>query len=73
MNEKKEGRKYRYPDSFIRAIGYIIVYFHLPYIQTEGAIKATTAKNLSSHPLVIHRLLGGQTNLTLMIVGAAMN
>jgi len=49
MNEKKEGRKYRYPDSFILVIGYIRVYFHLPYRQTEGIIKAT-AKNLPNHP-----------------------
>jgi Transposase DDE domain len=59
MNERKEGRNYRYPDSLIRVIGYIRVYFHLPYIQTEGIIKATTAKNPSSHPRVIHRLIEG--------------
>jgi len=49
MNEKKEGRKYRYPDSLILVIGYIRVYLHLPYRQTEGIIKAT-GKNLPSHP-----------------------
>jgi transposase len=49
MNEKKEGRKYRYPDSLILVIGYIRVYLHLPYRQTEGIIKAT-AKNLPNHP-----------------------
>jgi len=42
MNENKEGKnKYRYPNSFILVIGYIRVYFHLPYRQTEGIIKAT--------------------------------
>ena len=49
MNEKKEGRRYRYPDSLILVIGYIRVYLHLPYRQTEGIIKAT-GKNLPSHP-----------------------
>jgi transposase len=49
MNEKKEGRKYRYPDSLILVIGYIRVYLHLPYRQTEGIIKAT-AKSLPNHP-----------------------
>jgi hypothetical protein len=49
MNEKKEGRKYRYPDSLILFIGYIRVYFHLPYRQTEGIIKAT-GKSLPYHP-----------------------
>jgi hypothetical protein len=41
MNEKKEGREHRYPDSIILFIGYIRVYLHLPYRQTEGIIKAT--------------------------------
>ncbi len=38
------------PDSFIFVIGHIRVYFHLPYRQTEGIIKATTGKNLPDHP-----------------------
>ncbi len=50
MDEKKGGRKYRYPNSLILFIGCIRVYFHLPYRQTEGIIKATTGKNLPSHP-----------------------
>jgi len=49
MNEGKEGRKYRYPDSLILVIGYIRVYLHLPYRQTEGIIKAT-GKSLPNHP-----------------------
>lgn len=49
MNENKEGKKYRYPNSFILVIGYIRVYFHLPYRQTEGIIKAT-GKNMPNHP-----------------------
>ena len=49
MNENKEGKKYRYPNSFILVIGYIRVYLHLPYRQTEGIIKAT-GKNMPNHP-----------------------
>ncbi len=59
MNEKKEGRNYRYPDSFTRVIGYIRVYFHLPYIQTEGIIKATTeepVKPSSSYSQINRRI-----------------
>ncbi len=49
MNENKKGKPYSFPDSFILLIGHIRVYFHLPYRQTEGIIKAT-GKNLPSHP-----------------------
>ena len=49
MNENKNGKKYKFPDSFILVIGYIRVYLHLPYRQTEGIIKAT-GKNLPNHP-----------------------
>jgi hypothetical protein len=49
MNENKNGKKYQFPDSFILVIGYIRVYFHLPYRQTEGIIKAT-GKSLPDHP-----------------------
>ena len=49
MNENKNGKKYKFPDSFILIIGYIRIYFHLPYRQTEGIIKAT-GKNLPAHP-----------------------
>ena len=34
-NEGKEGRKFVFPDSFIKLLGYMGVYFHLPYRQTE--------------------------------------
>lgn len=39
MNKNKEGRKFVYPDSFIRLLGYMRAYFHLPYRQTEGVVK----------------------------------
>lgn len=55
MNENKKGRKFIYPDSFILVIGYIRIYFHLPYRQTkkEGIIKAT-GRNLPNHPSYGH-------------------
>lgn len=49
MNENKKGKPYSFPDSFILVIGYMRIYFHLPYRQTEGIIKAT-GKNLPDHP-----------------------
>lgn len=49
MNKNKEGKPYLYPNSFILAIGYIRTYFHLPYRQTEGIIKAT-GRSLPNHP-----------------------
>ena len=46
MNGNKEDKKYKFPDSFILVIGHIRVYFHLPYRQTEGIIKATVGKSM---------------------------
>ncbi len=31
MNNGKRGAQYHYPDSFIQLLGYMRVYFHLPY------------------------------------------
>lgn len=53
MNENKKGRKFVYPDSFILAVGYVRIYFHLPYRQTEGIIRAT-GKSLPNHPSYGH-------------------
>lgn len=53
MNENKKGKKYKFPDSFILAIGYIRYSFHLPYRQTEGIIKAT-GKSIPDHPSYGH-------------------
>jgi hypothetical protein len=39
MNEGREGAAYRYPDSFVQLLGYMRVYFHLPYTQTEGVVR----------------------------------
>jgi Transposase DDE domain len=49
INENKKGKPYSFPDSFIHIIGYMRIYFHLPYRQTEGVIRAT-GKNLPGHP-----------------------
>jgi len=40
MNLGKVGEPYDYPDSFIQLLGYMRVYFHLPYRQTEGLVRA---------------------------------
>jgi hypothetical protein len=50
MNEGKEGRKFVYPDSFIKLLGYMRAYFHLPYRQTEGIVRAHAANTLPSIP-----------------------
>ncbi len=39
MNRNKIGRKYQFPDSFMKILGYVRVYFGLPYRQTEGLIR----------------------------------
>lgn len=48
MNNGKEGASYRYPDSFVQLLGYMRVYFHLPYRQTEGVVKARYSKKVPS-------------------------
>jgi hypothetical protein len=39
MNRNKRGRRYQFPDSFMKILGYVRVYFGLPYRQTEGLIR----------------------------------
>lgn len=50
MNKGKEGRKFVYPDSFIKLLGYMRAYFHLPYRQTEGIVRAHASNTLPSIP-----------------------
>ena len=67
INENKNGKKYKFPDSFILIIGHIRVCLHLPYRQTEGLIKATIGKSIPEDkrpPQVIHRPVEEQTNWT---------
>jgi len=44
MNLGKVGEPYCYPDSFIRLLGYMRSYFHLPYRQTQGVVIAHANK-----------------------------
>jgi hypothetical protein len=50
MNQGKEGRKFVYPDSFIKLLGYMRTYFHLPYRQTEEIVRAHAANTLPLIP-----------------------
>ena len=50
MNKDKKGRKFVYPDSFIKLLGYMRVYFHLPYRQTEGVVREHGSSTLPSIP-----------------------
>ena len=50
MNNNKEGRKFVYPNSFIKLLGYMRAYFHLPYRQTEGVVREHASNTLSSIP-----------------------
>ena len=50
MNEGKRGAAYGYPDSFVQLLGYVKAYFHLPYRQTEGVVRAHAAKKVPSIP-----------------------
>jgi Transposase DDE domain len=50
MNKNKEGRKFVYPDSFIKLLGYMRAYFHLPYRQTEGVVREHASNTLPSIP-----------------------
>lgn len=50
INEGKEGASYRYPNSFVQLLGYMRAYFHLPYRQTEGVVRAHAGKEIPSIP-----------------------
>ena len=50
MNEGKKGRKFVYPASFIKLLGYMRAYFHLPYRQTEGLVREHASNTLPSIP-----------------------
>jgi hypothetical protein len=50
MNDRKKGTQYYYPDSFIQLLGYMRVYFHLPYRQTEGVVTAHAGNKGPSIP-----------------------
>jgi hypothetical protein len=48
MNLGKVGEPYCYPDSLIELLGYMRAYFHLPYRQTEGVVRAHAANKIPS-------------------------
>jgi IS5 family transposase len=50
MNEGKRGATYGYPNSFVQLLGYVKAYFHLPYRQTEGVVRAHAANKIPSIP-----------------------
>jgi hypothetical protein len=50
MNQGKEGAAYRYPDSFVQLLGYMRVYFHLPYRHTEGVVRAHANNKVPAIP-----------------------
>jgi len=50
MNKNKKGRKFAYQDSFIKLLGYMKAYFHLPYRQTEGVVREHVSNTLPSIP-----------------------
>ena len=50
MNQGKEGRKFVYPNSFIKLLAYMRIYFHLPYRQTEGVVREHASNTLPSIP-----------------------
>jgi len=46
MKVRNEGRKFVYPDSFIKLLWYMRAYFHLPYRQTEGVVREHASNTL---------------------------
>lgn len=60
MNRGKRGRQYRFPDSFMKILGYVKVYFGLGYRQTEGLIR-TYGSSIPAIPdyTAIHKRITG--------------
>jgi len=46
MNKNNQGRKFVYPDSFIKLLGHMRAYFHLPYRQTERVVREHDSNTL---------------------------
>ncbi len=51
MNQDKIGEPFHYPNTFLLLLGYAKVYFHLPYIQTEGIAQGYAKGKLPSIPI----------------------
>ena len=54
INDGKEGALYRSSNSFVQLLGYMRAYFHLPYRQTEGVVRAHAGKEILSIPDSVH-------------------
>lgn len=50
MNKGKVGEPFHYPNTFLLLLGYAKTYFHLPYRQTEGIVKAHAEGKVPSIP-----------------------
>ncbi len=50
MNKGKVGEPFHYPNTFLLLLGYAKAYFHLPYRQTEGIVKAHAGSKVPSIP-----------------------
>lgn len=50
MNKGKVGEPFHYPNSFLLLLGYARVYFHLPFRQTEGIVRAHAENKIPSIP-----------------------
>jgi hypothetical protein len=53
MNKDKEGRKFVYPDSFIKLLGYMRAYFHLSYRQTEGVVREHASNTCHQFQIIV--------------------
>ena len=50
MNDGKRSAHNHYPYSFIQLLGYMKIYFHLPYRQAEGVVIAHAGTKIPSIP-----------------------
>jgi transposase len=50
MNKDKVGEPFHYPNTFLLLLGYVKVYFHLPYRQTEGIAQGHARGKVPSIP-----------------------
>ena len=58
MNHGKIGEPYDYPDSFMQLLGYMRIYFHLPYRQAEGVViaHASTKSSIPDYSTISRRV-----------------
>jgi hypothetical protein len=76
MNKDKKGRKFVYPDSFIKLSSHMRAYFHLPYRQIEGVVvRAHTAANtlpsIPDYSRICRRI--NKLNITLLLFNILIN